>query len=168
MARKAIQRKPTVRFVQKALCGSNGKPVKKSRGRGRPYLGGQSARQERRRAAGKQHHKADNEKFLTDRAASRKAFRFQGKTYGLTYSMAKSIISKEQVHAFLIEKLGQHFCCASLEYHAEVDSDGARIQHFHVAGRCDAKLDIDDCRFFDIVSTDGVVEHPNIVKGGPA
>ena len=168
MARKAIQRKPTVRFVQKALCGSNGKPVKKSRGRGRPYLGGQSARQERRRAAGKQHHKADNEKFLTDRAASRKAFRFQGKTYGLTYSMAKSIISKEHVHAFLIEKLGQHFCCASLEYHAEVDSDGARIQHFHVAGRCDAKLDIDDCRFFDIVSTDGVVEHPNIVKGGPA
>ena len=167
--RSTVAAKPMVRFVQKRPCGSNGKPIKKSRGRGRPYMGGQRAKEERRKKLNPDRsHGVWTENKNTVRAASRSAFRFQGKTYGLTYSSAKSIISKEQVQSFLIDKLGQHFCCVSLEYHAEVDADGNRIQHFHVAGRCDAKLDIDDCRFFDIVSPTEVVEHPNIVKGGPA
>lgn len=165
MARKRAVSTPKVRFVQKRPCGSNGKPVKKSRGRGKPYMGGQRAAQERFKA---KHGPRDRTVLNTERAATRAAFRFQGKTYGLTYSAAKSIVSKEELHGFLLHKLGQHFCCVALEYHAEVAPDGSRIQHFHAAGRCDARLDIDDCRYFDITSTDGIVEHPNIVKGGPA
>ena len=135
--------KPVCRFRSKSSCGSNGKPIKKSRGRGRPYCGGQRGSQERRKAA-------------------RGVFRFQGKTYGLTYSTAVSIVSKEQVHAHLQSLLGVHYCCVSRELHAD------NVQHFHVAGRCDGKLDIDDCHYFDIISDTGVTEHPNICRGGPA
>lgn len=142
---------PLVRFRTKAHCGSNGKPVRKARGRGRPYLGGNKAACNRRALT-------KNERMAGQRAL----FRFQSKTYGLTFSNAVGIESKEQLHAYMQNLLGVHFCCVSRELHEN------GVQHFHVSGRCDGKLDITDCHYFDFTDGDSFINHPNIVKGGPA
>lgn len=157
--RTAQKAKPSVRFRTKLSCGSNGKPVRKTRGVGRPYMGGKSAKHKRHDA------KRRESKLVFDRervAGIRSHFRFTGKTYGLTYSDAGSIESKEALHTFLQVLLGVHHCCVCRELHENGE------QHFHVSGRLDHKLEITDCHFFDYTGDDGVTKHPNIVKGGPA
>ena len=159
---------PSVRFVQKRPCGTNGKPIKKGRGgRGRPYMGG--AKQAQRRYHQKHPDERVRERTDTDRAATRERmaalrnnFRFKSKTYGLTYSSAAGIKDKDALHAFLQQLVGVHMSCVCHELH----EDGS--PHFHCSGRMDHVLETHDCHFFDYVDDDGFVHHPNIVKGGPA
>lgn len=164
---------PAVRFVQKRPCGSNGKPIKKTRGgRGRPYMGG--AEQAARRFRQKNPDTRERVRPLrpsseTNRVASRdnmaalrKAFRFCSKTYGLTYSSAAGIPDKETLHDFLQQLVGVHCLCVCRELHESGE------QHFHCSGRMDHKLETLDCHHFDFTNDDGVNFHPNIVKGGPA
>ena len=148
---------PLIRFKSKASCGTNGKPVIKRRGRGRPYTGGKHSANVRSNKT-----RVPRTDMAASMASRRAAFRFVSKTYGLTYSDADAIESKELIHRHLQELLGVHHSCVSRELHA----DG--VQHFHVSGRCDSRIDITDCHFFDIIASDGSVKHPNIVKGGPA
>lgn len=158
---------PSVRFVQKRPCGSNGKPIKKTRGgRGRPYMGGQ--RLARERFAAKHgpdvRVRDDTHRGATRRnmAALRKEFYFKAKTYGLTYSSAAGIPDKEALHDFLQALVGVHMSCVSHELHEDGEP------HYHCSGRLDHVLETHDCHYFDYTDPSGVVHHPNIVKGGPA
>lgn len=151
---------PLVRFRTKRACGSNGKPVYRRR-RGRPSTGGKSAY--RKRYDAKRTDADARTLSAKERMAGlRSLFRFCSKTYGLTYSDAAGITSKEMVHAHLQTLLGIHHCCVSRELHENGE------QHFHVSGRCDHKIETTDCHHFDIIDDDGKCQHPNIVKGGNA
>lgn len=153
---------PSVRFVQKRPCGTNGKPIQKHRGgRGRPYLGGQRLARERFEAKRGVRSDEYREQKRSQTANLRNNFRFCGKTYGLTYSNAAGII-KEELHAFLQELVGVHCSCVCHELHENGEP------HFHCSGRLDHKLETLDCHHFDYTDAYGVVHHPNIVKGGPA
>ena len=155
--RNAVKSHPLVRFRTKSGCGTNGKPVRKSRGAGRPFTGGRHAAQVRNNA------KPDVKKAKrAQEKEARALFRFCSKTYGLTYSDAAGIESKEVLHEFLQKLIGVHHLCVSRELHANDQP------HYHCAARCDHKVETTDCHMFDYTDTHGNVYHPNIVKGGPA
>lgn len=127
-------------------------------------MGGQAAANKRHDA--KRGSRLDRHQVRTDmkdaQAARRKVFNFVGKTYGLTFSDAGGIESKEALHSYLQNLLGVHHCCVSRELHESGE------QHFHVAGRLDHKFTTTDCHFFDYMDDTDTNNHPNIVKGGPA
>lgn len=154
----ALSATPLVRFRTKRSCGTNGKPVLKRRARG-PGLKPKTVRKVRT-AWNRTDESIESRRVV--QAAKRSAFRLQTKSYGLTFSDASGISSKEHIHEFLQSLMGVHFCCVSHELHENAES------HYHVAGQLDNRVDITDCHHFDYTNELGDVYHPNIVKGGPA
>ena len=105
--RSAIKAKPAVRFRAKSPCGSNGKPVHKRRGRGpgkRTAAGRQTVQKKANAKRGAAHRLDVKERM----AGLRSLFRFCSKTYGLTYSDAAGVESKEALHVHLQTLLGVH------------------------------------------------------------
>lgn len=102
-----------------------------------------------------------SERKAKTEAKGGKPFRINRKTVGLTYSCLRDqdhpIADRERIRDFVTEKFGPNIHIVCKEFHKNDK------KHFHADFRFDQKLDIEDCRAFDI---DGV--HPNIVNGGPA
>ena len=162
MARPKRVNNPRVRFNDKLPCGTNGKPVISGRSAGRPKKKKASGRSVAKKISDRKADQKRKPGKASEKAARRAVFRFQGKSYGLTFSQAEGIPDKETLHAHLQTLLGVHNSIVALEYHI----DGS--QHFHCGGHVDTRIDIGDARYFDFVDPDGRVHHPNIVNGGPA
>ena len=181
-ARRMKPNTPQVRFRKKASCGSNGRAVivtRKRRGRG-PGLKPAAPVTTRKRVFADAFARADaraatvaaaqvvyREKKQAELAAKeavrrKNSFIFSARSYGLTFSRAPSISGPQELHDWLQDYLGVHYCTVCQEAHI----DGER--HFHVSGKLDRLLKFTGADHFDYTCADGVVCHPNIVLGGRA
>jgi len=156
MGRRRQVNMPKVRFNGKHRCGTNGIPVKTTRA-----------------AYKKKYNKAydaAHPELKLKRVAVRKAkpFHFQGKSYGLTYSQASSIVDCLELFTWLQAHLGIHRCTVSQEHHSEPIADGSFPVHYHVSGKLDRVLRIESADHFDYTTADMLKWHPNIIAGGPA